>query len=229
MIRRFLNAGLIWLLLITVVISITSDFWSSPKRVTSKVNEGDNPFVKGKDSEGEKIAVSEPPAPVDPNAVILTGQLDHTLVAIQKCTGNGSELTIEGTLLNQGTDGVLKFYVGNYSETTQIYDDYGNRIISNYIQIANLSSKSSLETKLISGVTVKFFIRFTVPTVGGETQAKMVKVFQIVTNGFQAEFRNIKVDRVSKNPTVLATPTPSPSPVVTPTPNPTPSPTPKID
>lgn len=152
--------------------------------------------------------------------------MDHTLVEIQKCTGNGAELTIEGTLLNQGTDGVLRFYVGNYSDTTQIYDDYGNRIISNYIQVANLNSNGSMDVKLISGVTVKFLVRFSVPTVGGETQTKMVKVLQLATNGFQAEFRNVRVDRVSKNPTAITSPTPSPTPspgVATPTPNPSPT------
>ncbi len=221
MVRRFLNTGLVWLLLITFVIFLTNDFCSKPKRVTSTtVSNDDNPFAsKGKTSNKDgKIAVSEPPTPVDPNAVILTGKLDHTFVEIQKCTGNGAELTIEGTLLNQGTDGVLRFYVSNYNNTTQIYDDYGNRIISNYIQVANLTSNDSIDVKLISGVTVKFLVRFSVPTVGGETQTKIVKVLQLATNGFQAEFRNIKVDRVSKNPTITATTTPNPivSPIRTP-------------
>jgi len=228
MIRRFFRYGLVWLIVIVFAIGVTTDFFSKPKRVTSTtVSNDDNPFAnKGKTSnKGEKVAVSEPPTPVDPNAVILTGKLDHTLVEILRCTGNGAELTIEGTLLNQGTDGVLRFYVGNYSDTTQIYDDYGNRIISNYIQVANLNSNGSMDVKLISGVTVKFLVRFSVPTVGGETQTKMVKVLQLATNGFQAEFRNIKVDRVNKNPTGITTPSPSPSPgVATPTPNPSATP-----
>lgn len=67
------------------------------------------------------------------------------------------------------------------------------------------------------------------PTVGGETQTKMIKVLQLATDGFRAEFRNIKVDRVSKNLTAVASPTPNP--VATPSSSPiaSPVPTPHLD
>lgn len=232
MIRKFFIHGLIWVVIIIAGTNILGGFFSKPKRAgTSAVSESDNPFTrKGSGDTGGKN-ISEPPTPVDPTAVILTGKLDHTLVEIQKCVGNGSELTIEGTLLNQGVDGVLKFYIGSYSNASNMYDDYGNKATANYIQIANISNTGgSIDAKLISGVPTKFLVRFQVATVAGETQARMVKVFQLATDGFQTEFRNIKVDKVSKN-TVIATPVPTPILTSSPTPTPTPitTPTAKIN
>ncbi|MFY9227417.1 MAG: hypothetical protein WAQ98_32395 [Blastocatellia bacterium] len=229
MIRQFFRMGLVWLIVITFVVFVASDFFSRPKRVaTTTVKESDNPFSSKKgnsNNKDETVGISEPPAPVDPEAIILTGKIDHTFVEIKKCTGSGSEVTVEGTLINQGTDGFLKFYVRNYEESTKLYDDFGNRVLASSIQIANLEDNSSVTPKLISGVQTNFVIRFKgMPTVGGQTQAKKIKVLEFWAEGFKAEFRNIEIQQVNKRETIATTPAPNATPVIA-SPNPTTTPT----
>lgn len=229
MIRQFFRMGLVWLIVITFVVFVASDFFSKPKRVTSTtVKESDNPFSSKKgnsNNKDEAVGVSEPPAPVDPEAIILTGKIDHTFVEIKKCTGSGSEVTVEGTLINQGTDGFLKFYVRNYEESTKLYDDFGNRVLASSIQIANLEDNSSVTPKLISGVQTNFVIRFKgMPTVGGQTQAKKIKVLEFWAEGFKAEFRNIKIQQVNEQKTIASTATATSTPAALENPNPSATP-----
>jgi hypothetical protein len=217
-----------------VVMSVTTNFCSSPKRVTSTtINETDNPFAsKGnRNSKGEKVAASEPPTPVDPNAVILRGMLDKSLVEIISCVASGSDLVINGTIVNQGTDGQFEFNVRQYEESTKLYDDLGNKINISSLQVANLESDSSyLRINMISGVVTKFAAKFKgMPTIGGETQARTIKVFELRASGFKCQFRNIKIQRAGEKatlPTPIVTTTPTPNPVVSPTPTPNPSATP---
>lgn len=230
MIRQFFRMGIAWAIVIFFGIALTTNFCSRPKRVTSTiVNESDNPFAsKGnRNSKGEKVAASEPPTPVDPNAVILTGMLDKSLVEISSCFASGSDLTINGTITNQGTDGQFEFNVRQYEESTKLYDDLGNKININSLQIANLESDSSyLRINMISGVVTKFAAKFKgMPTIGGETQARTVKVFELRASGFKCLFRNIKIQRAGEKatpPTPIVTATPTPNPVVSPTPTPNP-------
>ncbi len=226
MIRQFFRMGLVWLIVITFVVFVASDFFSRPKRVTSTttVKESDNPFSSSKkgnnNSKDETVAVSEAPAPVDPEAVVLTGKLDHTLVEIKKCTGNGSDVTVEGTLINQGIDGSLKFYARHYQESTKLYDDFGNRVLASSIQIANLEDNNYMTVKLISGVQTNFVIRFKeMATVGGQTQAKKIKVLEFWAEGFKAEFRNIKIQQVNEQKTIASTPMATSTPVALENPN----------
>jgi hypothetical protein len=173
-----------------------------------------------------------PPTPVDPSAVILTGMLDKSLVEITSCVASGSDLVINGTIVNQGTDGQFEFNVRQYEESTKLYDDLGNKININSLQIANLESDSSyLRINMISGVVTKFAAKFKgMPTIGGETQARTVKVFELRASGFKCQFRNIKIQRAGEKATPSPTPiiavTPTPNPVVSPTPTPNPSATP---
>lgn len=229
MIRQFFRMGVIWLAIILLGIGVTTNFCSRPKRVSSTtVRESDNPFVGGEkgNRKEEKVAVSEPPQPVDPNRVILTGILDKSLVEITSCVASGSDLVINGTIVNQGTDGEFEFNVRQYEESIKLYDDLGNKINISSLQVANLESDSSyLRVNMISGVKTKFSAKFKgLPTVGGETQARTVKVFELRASGFKCVFRNIKVEHVGEkavsSPSPIATPTPNPvaSPIVTPTP-----------
>jgi hypothetical protein len=218
MIRQFFRHGLIWLVIIFFVFQMTTDLFSKPKRATTTtLNESDNPFAsKGKGSnKDEKVVVSQPPAPVDPNAVILTGMLDHSVVEVVSCFASGSDLVINGTITNQGVDGEFEFNVRQYEESTKIYDDLGNKVNISSLQLANLESDSSyLRVKMISGVKANFTARFKgMPTVGGETQARTVKVFELRASGFKCQFRNIKIQHVGEKAT------PVPTPVVTPSPN----------
>lgn len=167
-------------------------------------------------------------APVDPDTIINKGILDHTLVEIQKAVGNGSELIVTGTVTNQGTDGYLRFCAKHCQngEGTRIYDDSGNQIICSYIEIGNQSDRSDLNVKLISGVRVPIKIRFDVPTVGGQTQAKKIALLEIWgDNRIKCELRNIKIEKVGSS-----TPNTTPNPVITPAaaPNPSASPSPTI-
>lgn len=185
---------------------------------TSKNINSDTKTSKTVGKEESNKVASEPPMPVDPNAVILTGMLDKSLVEITNCFSSGSELTINGTITNQGTDGQFEFNVRRYEESTKLYDDLGNKVNIDSLQVANVVSDDSyLRINMISGVKTKFAARFKgMPTVGGETQARTVKVFELRASGFKCLFRNIKVQRVGEtstsppNPVVTSTPTPNP-------------------
>ena len=119
------------------------------------------------------VSLPVPVPPPDPDAVITKAILDHSLVEINKCTANGSEMIVRGTITNQGVDGELKICAACMSDSAiRLYDDAGNRITCNLLEVGSVKDRLSVNFKFISGVKVPITMRFTVPTIGGQTQAK---------------------------------------------------------
>lgn len=164
-----------------------------------------------------------PPPPPDPDAIVLKATLDNSAVEIDKVTGNGAELIVTGTVTNQSVDGSLRFCADYYGEPSRMYDDVGNKIICNYIQVGNQANNSSVDVKLISGVKTPIKMKFAVPTIKGITQPSKIVLLELWATNFRnyvkSEFRNIKIEKVGIEPT----PTPAVSPAATPTPNATPA------
>lgn len=163
-----------------------------------KVAASDN-ISKNTSANTSNVSPSVPPP--DPNAVITKAILDHNLVEISSCIANGSEMIVSGTITNQGIDSDLKICANCMSDSAiRLYDDSGNRINCNQLEIGSVKDKLSIYFKFISGVKVPLVMRFTVPTIGGQTQAKKIALLEICAETKQVikcEFRNIKVETIA--------------------------------
>ncbi|MBI1829351.1 MAG: hypothetical protein HYR87_07760 [Thaumarchaeota archaeon] len=242
MIRKFVIHGLIWLIVITFGIQLITGWFSKPKRVgTTSVNENENPFGKKDNNSGsvgdpngnKKIELPAPPPP-NPDVIITKAMLDNNLVEIEKGVKSGGELTVIGTITNQGTDSSMRICAdhcqGGEQTATRIYDDAGNKIKCHLLEIGNQSNTLDLDTRFISGVKVPVKMKFTLPTIAGQAQATKIALLEIFGENNQGyihcDFRNIKIEQFGipettpkqeKIPVATATAAPTPTPALTPT------------
>lgn len=149
------------------------------------------------EKEKEKIAKN-----IDSSAVITTGMLDHTSVTITDVEEVEGGVIIRGTLLNQGTDGVLAIAAhGSFltvPDGTTLYDDFGNKFVADKIEVANQSDRAIVNAKLLSGVPTKFALyNLGMPTIRGKLQANSIKLLELRAEDndgkFIAELRNLKI------------------------------------